>query len=157
MVRAALLFAGALVSSSVLAAESVVLGKGISNTYAGDLACQLNEICLDSVYVWEFDAIRTVSGPAVTGRVRAIIAAHGDATVEFVRSVELFVVRRIDDPAVQEAYGAEYHLVSLSPRYERSRYCLAVDPKDIGLSLPVSEVTIDPDSEYYCFPRRLVR
>jgi hypothetical protein len=153
---ASLLVVGVLVSTSGVAAESVVLGKGISNVYAGDVACARNEICLDSVFVWEFDATRTVSGPPVTGRVRAIIAAHGEATSKFVRSVELFVVRRIDEPGVREAYGAEYYLVSLSPRYERSRYCISVDARDLGLRIPSDEISVD-ETGYYCFLRRLVR
>jgi hypothetical protein len=112
---------------------------------------------MQAVYLWEFDAKRTVTGPPVGGRVRVLATQHTDATSKFVRSVELFVVRPIDDPAVREAYGAEYYLVGLSPRYERSTYCLPVNPTDIGLSMPSSEVTVEPDSGYYCFARRLLR
>ena len=43
------------------------------------------------------------------------------------------------------------------PRHERSTYCLPVNPTDIGLNIPSSEVTVEPDSGYYCFARRLER
>lgn len=157
MVRVALLLIGGLVAASATAAESVVLGKGVSNAHAADVACTDIRSCMQSVYVWEFDADRTIAGPPVIGRVKVVATQHTDATSKFVRSVELFVVRRIDDPAVRKAYGAEYFLVGLSPRYERSTYCLPVNPTDIGLNIPTSEVSVESDSGYYCFARRLVR
>ena len=157
MVRAALLLIGGLIAASATAAESVVLGKGVSNAYAADVACTDIRACMQSVYVWEFDATRTITGPPVIGRVKVLATQHTDATSKFVRSVELFVVRPIDDPAVRKTYDAEYYLVGLSPRYERSTYCLPVNPADIGLNIPSSEINVEPDSGYYCFARRLVR
>ena len=113
MVRAALLLISGLVAASATAAESVVLGKGVSNAYAADVACTDIRACMQAVYVWEFEATRTLAGPPVFGRVKVLATQHTDATSKFVRSVELFVVRPIDDPAVREAYDAEYYLVGL--------------------------------------------
>lgn len=157
MRRAALLLVGALTAGSALAAESTVLGKGVSNAYAGDVACTDLRSCMQGLFVWELEATRTVAGPPLTGRVRALATQHVDATPKFVRSVELFVVRPIDDPAVREAYGADYYLLALSPRHERSTYCLPMNPADIGLDIPSDEIAVDVDSGYYCFARRLVR
>jgi hypothetical protein len=153
----ALLFAGVIATSPILAADSVVLGKGISNAYAADLMCAQSEICLDSVYVWEFDAERTVAGPGVSGRVRAVIVQHADATPEFVRSVRLFVVRPIEDLKMRETYDAQYRLLALSPLYRRGKYCLSVSPEEVGLQIAASQIEMDPDSDYYCFPRVLLR
>ena len=133
------------------------MGKGVSNEYVADVACTDLRACMQAVYVWEFDATRTITGPPVVGRVKVVATQHTDATSKFVRSVELFVVRPIDDPAVRKAYDAAYYLVGLSPRYERSTYCLPVNPQDIGLTLPSSQITVEPDNGHYCFARRLVR
>jgi len=157
MLRIAHFSIGACLLAAVASADSVVLGKGISNAYAADLACPADQICLDSVYLWEFEAKRTVAGEPVVGRVKALFTQHVDATPKFVRSVELFVVRPIDDAAVRQAYGASYYLVGLSPRYEGSTYCLPVRPDEIGLVMSPSDVSVDPDSGYYCFARARVR
>ena len=157
MVRASLCLLAVLGSAQAIAEESVVLGRGISNAYAGDLECSKDSLCLDARYVWELEAKRTVSGPAVRGRVRAIFAQHTDATPKFVRSVELFVLSRIDDPETRERLGADYSGIWLSPRYTGSKYCLPVTPRSVGLAVPESEVMLDPDSGYFCFAKRLLR
>jgi len=138
-------------------ADSVVIGRGISNGFVALPACPPDRICMNSLYVWEFRARRTVVGERVVGRVRAVAAQHVDATPEFVQSVELFVVRPIDDPAIREEFGVELYLVALSPAYEDSTYCLPESPATYGLDIADNEVSIDPDSDYYCFPISLVR
>ena len=157
MLRTPLLLTGVLAIAPVVGAESVVLGKGISNSYAGDIECDEHSICLDVLYVWELDAKRTVSGPAVRGRVKAIFAQHVDATAKFVRSVELFVLSRIDDPAIRKQFGVDYSGIALSPLYSGSKYCLPVTPASVGLAIPENKVSIDPNSAYYCFAKSLVR
>jgi hypothetical protein len=77
--------------------------------------------------------------------------------VTFVRSAELFVLRRIEDPAVREQLGADYSGIALSPRYSASKYCLPVSPESIGLNISKEAVSVDADSGYYCFAKRPVR
>ena len=93
-------------------------------------------------------------GPAVKGRVRALISQHTGATRKFVQTVELFVLRPIQDPGLRKASGAQYYLLSLSPRYEKNQYCLSVRPAEVGLAVPESQITKGDGS--YCFPRSLL-
>lgn len=137
-------------------ADSVVLGRGITNEFAALLQCPPDQVCLDSLYAWEFRARRTIIGERIAGRVRALTPQHVDATPEFVRSVRLFVVRPIEDPRVREAYGAEFYLVALSPSYDDSTYCLPESPATYGLDISDDEVTVDSQSRYHCFPSALI-
>jgi hypothetical protein len=120
LIRAAV--AGTLAfSSTEFGTDSVVLGRGVANQYYADLRCPTDSICLDALYKWQLQAARTIAGPSVRGRVGALIAQHTDATRKFVRSVELFVLRPIQDPVLRKASGAQYYLLSLSPRYDNDQ------------------------------------
>ena len=150
MVRLTLLL-GAFASTAAVAADSVVLGHGVSNAFLSNPPCAEHSLCLDANYVWVLDAERTLSGPKVTGRVKAIATQHADATTRFVRSVELFVLRPIQDASVRRSSGAEFYLVSLSPRDAQGRYCLSVNPSTVGLTLDPAEVSVGGDSGSFCF------
>ena len=143
----------AAIATKVYGEDSVVLGRGISNEYASDLPCSKDSICMNSMYMWTFAAKRTIVGPEVKGKVRFLAAQHTDATPKFVKSVELFVLRPIDDKKVAETSGAQYYLLSLSPRYENGTYCISVNPEEVGLRLQKSDVSIDRESNYYCFKK----
>jgi hypothetical protein len=106
---------------------------------------------MDASYVWVLDADRTVAGPNVRGRVRAIASQHTDATSQFVKSVELFVLRPIQDSSVRKSSNAKYYLISLSPRDSLGRYCLSVRPADVGLTLDAAEVKVDSSDGHFCF------
>ena len=158
MAHTAIAFLGFIaIASSAHGADTVVLGKGISNSFVSELTCPEGAICMDSLYRWELNAKHTVAGPIVAGRLRAVISQHADANIRFVKSVELFVLRPIEDRELGAAYGADFELVALSPRYANGNYCLSVEPEDVGLKLPASEVSIDPDSGYRCFSSKLIR
>ena len=146
-----------LVVSQAYAAPSVLIGRGLSNTFVAESVCPENAICLDAFYRWEFMSTRTVAGPAISGHVRAVISQHVEATPSFVRSVELFVVTPIDDPAVRRTYGAEYFLLALSPRYKSGRYCVPMPLAEIGLADVSSEIIVDPDTGYHCISARSLR
>jgi len=147
-----------LLSQASLATEySVVLGHGVSNVFLSLGACDPGELCMDARYLWTLRAERTIAGPSVRGVVRAVTSQHTDATAQFVKSVELLVLVRVSDAAARSADGAEYSLVTLSPRYPGNRYCLAIDPLELGIRMPRGHVTRDPQSSYYCFPRADVR
>ncbi len=77
------------------------------------------------------------------GRVRAVAQQHTDATVKFVKSVELFVLRPIKDSKPRQSSGAKYFLVSASAQNSRGQYCLSVNPSGEGLKLDSSNVTVD--------------
>ena len=135
--------------AAALAADSVVLGHGVSNAFHTSSPCPPD--CMGAEYIWVLDAHRTVSGPKVTGRIRAITFQHTDATSQYVKSVELFVLRPIEDASIRKSSGADYYLVSLSPRDSRGRYCLNMKPSELDLTVAASEVTVDASSGYYCF------
>ena|ERR1700730_11782664 len=138
-------------SSGAVAADSVVFGHGVSNKFLAEAPCPGSGLCMDASYVWVIDAVRTIVGPNVAGRVRAIASQHTDATSAFVKSVELFVLRPIKESKLRKSSGAEYYLVSLSPRDSANRYCLSVKPSDVGLKLSASDVVVDADSGGFCF------
>ena len=140
------------VGSFAVAADSVVLGHGVSNEFLSQTTCAATMLCTDALYVWVIDADRTIVGPRVAGRVRAIFLQHTDARSTFVKSVELFVLRPLKDASLRKSYGADYSLVSLSPRYSEGRYCLSVKPSDVGLDVPASAVVVDAGRGQFCFP-----
>jgi hypothetical protein len=142
---------GALViTSAATASDSVVLGHGVSNAFLSQEPCAQPSPCVDASYVWVLDATRTVVGPNVAGRVRAIATQHTAATPQFVKSVELFVLRPIGDQSLKRTSRAKFYLVALSARNPDNRYCLTVKPSDVGLHLEPSMVTRDTTTGY-CF------
>jgi hypothetical protein len=145
------------IASSAVAADSVVLGHGVRNAFLSIQPCPQDSLCLDSNYLWTFDADRTVVGPPVAGRVLAVASQHMDANESFVKAVELFVLRPLKDPKLRGSSGAKYYLVSLSARDASGRYCLSVNPRDVGLKLESSEVAIDATTGYFCFRASLLR
>ena len=151
-----ILLLGVTLASPVPGADTVAIGKGIANSFASDLTCEDQTICLDSLYVWIFDATRTVSGPTVKGRTKALIAQHVDATPQFVKSIELFVLRPIEDAKLRRSSGANYYLLSVSPRYADDTYCVSVDPDDLGLKLPKLKVKRDAEGGRFCFKHNLL-
>src|ERR1700747_640947 len=151
MLRSALTLGVFALASSAVAADSVVVGHGISNSFLSSRTCLPDPLCMTASYVWVLDAKRTVSGPKVVGRVRAIMLQHVGATSKYVKSVELFVLRPIEDLSTRKSSGADYLLVSLSPLDSQGRYCLQMNPGDVGLKLAASEVTVDASSGNYCF------
>ena len=151
MVRSAVLLSALAIATPVVAADSVVLGHGVSNAFLSKPPCLEHSLCMDASYVWVLDADHTVAGPLVSGRVRVIATQHTDATGEFVRSVELFVLSPITDSTLRKSSGATFYLISLSPRDSQGRYCISVKPSDVGLKLDPSEVAVDPDRGRSCF------
>ena len=86
-----------------------------------------------SVYVIELEAKRTLAGPPVAGRVRALIVAHTEANEKYVKSIELFVLRPVENFDAGESKSPLSSLISLSPRHSGGKYCLDTDPNSLGL------------------------
>ncbi len=143
-----------LVVSSAFAADSVILGRGISNYYFAHLTCDPGSICLDAEYVWVVESKRTLAGPSVKGRILALAIQHTGAIDKFVRAVELFVLSPIANPEEQASTGAHYRIVELSPRDSSGRYCLSTDPHSIGLKIDSAKV--ERSRGNYCFSAHLL-
>jgi len=139
---------------SAFAADSVVIGRGISNSFLSNVDCPTGSLCLDARYLWVLASNRTVAGPPVEGQVRAISMQHTDATPQFVGSVELFVLRPIESAALRTSSGADFYIVALSARDSAGRYCLPVDPTTVGLHLDRTKLRAVHGS--YCFDAQLL-
>lgn len=155
--RISLLFflVGMFAISSAFSADSVVIGRGIKNYFLLVPPCPqdpdsgLVAICMDAEYVWELKAYRSLVGPDIEGTVRAISYQHTEAKSEYVRSVELFVLRPISDARIQNSSHAAYYLVESSPRYADDFYCLE-DPIGLGLAIQESDIIINGNGDR-CF------
>jgi hypothetical protein len=160
MFRLVTLLSVVAIASPAVAEDSVVLGHGVSNVFLSHQPCpqsadpNLTNICMDGNFVWVLDALHTVSGPTISGRIRALSSQHTYARAQFVKSVELFVLRPIDDPAMRRAAKAKYYLITLSPRDSQGRYCLSLSPAEVGLKLDPADVKLDAVSGGFCFPAR---
>ncbi len=162
MKTALLLLLGSLaVGGRASAVDSVVLGHGISNRYLSTPPCPQDAdanyvtICMDGDFLWVLRANRTVVGPHVSGRVKAIASQHTEARSEFVRSVELFVLRPIADRQIRKSSGAQYYIVTLSPKDEDGRYCLQVDLEEVGLRIDKADI-VAGDAGAECFSADLL-
>lgn len=150
MYAAMLLTLGSIPTAPSLASDSVVIGRGISNEYYSEISCEPDELCMHSVYVIELDAKQTLAGPPVTGRVRALIVAHTEANAKYVKSIELFVLRPVENVEAGESKSPRYSLISLSTRHSGGKYCLDTDPNSLGLEVKVEQ----NEYGYFCFRRR---
>ncbi len=157
LMRISLLFflVGVFATSSAFSADSVVIGRGIKNYFLLVPPCPqdpdsgLVAICMDAEYVWELKANRSLVGPNIEGTVRAISYQHTEAKSEYVRSVELFVLRPISDPRIQNSSHAAYYMVESSPRYADDFYCLE-DPIGLGLAIQESDIIVNGNGDR-CF------
>jgi hypothetical protein len=76
---AAVLVIGLTAGGQAPAADSVVIGHGISNSFFSDAPCAPDLICMEARYLWILDVRRTVSGPGVVGRIRVVASQQADA------------------------------------------------------------------------------
>jgi hypothetical protein len=150
------------VVSPAYAADSIVIGRALNNSYAKALSdsylaakrCPEDTICMDVIYRWTIDPERVIAGPAIKGRIRALNFQHTDLNNRYVESVRLFVFRPIADVEIPHSPDDRYYLVSSSPIYEDGTYCISVDPSTSGLKL--KNVTEKNDGSF-CFDHRLVQ
>lgn len=136
---------------AALGDNSVVLGRGISNAAVRPLGC-IDDLGINCWFLWELVVKRTVAGPPVPGRIRALTLQHTDATSAFVKSVQLFVLASIGKP---DPTGATHTILSLSPRYADGTYCVILDPQQLGIPIQRSQITARPDGSF-CFETRLL-
>jgi hypothetical protein len=148
--------------SPAYAADSIVIGRAASNSYAKALSdsydavrgCPEDYICMDVIYRWFIDPAKTVAGPALKGRIRALTFQHTGVNDRYLKSLRLFVFRPIADLEIPHSSDDRYYLVSSSPVYDDGTYCISVDPSASGLQL--KNVTERNDG-YYCFDHKLLQ
>jgi hypothetical protein len=143
------------------AVDSVVLGHGISNRFLSTPPCPQDAdanyvtVCMDGDFMWVLHAERTVVGPHISGTVKAIASQHTEVRSEFVRSVELFVLRPIEDRQLRKSSGARYYIMALSPKDSKGCYCLQVQLEEVGLRLDKADI-IAGDGGAACFKAELL-
>jgi hypothetical protein len=138
---------------SALSDNSVVIGRGFSNEEVASLGSVDD---WNVFFLWTLDVNRTVAGPKVKGRVRALGIAHSGATSKYVRSVELFVLSPITEGSKEMLRtGAKYLIVALSPLYKDAMYCTRMDPLDIGIPIERAQIKVDENGSF-CFERALL-
>jgi hypothetical protein len=127
------------------AADSVVLGRAVSNTYNPDVnTCPGPDVCTDPFFVWEISVSRTISGPPVSGRVQASRLQHAGFVRAYMRRKRVFLLRPIDDLAQRTLLHADYVLVDMS-----EDLCLFSEPRDI----PTADIHVvrTDRGDSYCF------
>ena len=131
------------------AADSVVVGRAVSNTYIPGVegACgpiTADELCMDVWFVWKISVSRTISGPPIIGRVRASRPQHATFVRSYMRQNRLFLLRPIDDPEQRTLLQADYHLVDMS-----EDQCLDARPRELnGADV---QITHTERGDVYCF------
>jgi hypothetical protein len=139
-------------SETALSENSVVLGRGTSNSHVEGRGC-VDDLGMNCWYLWELLANATVAGPRVKGHIRALTLQHTDATSKFVKSVELFILAPLGSP---DPTGATYSILALSPKYPDGKYCVWLDPLELGIPIDKSEVSRDSHGAY-CFSSLLLK
>ena len=140
-------------SGAALADTSVVVGKGVANSWLHTPECAPDAICMNAVFLWTLRANQTLSGPRVKGLVRAVTLQHAQVMPQFVRSFELFVLASIDDAKERAATGARFRILAMSREFENGSFCLNDRPETFGLRVPLGHVDVDPTGQLFCFPK----
>ena len=148
--------------SPAYAADSIVIGRALSNSYARALSdsyeaakpCPEDYICMDVIFRWVIDPERIVAGPALKGRIKALTFQHTGVNDRYLKSLRLFVFRPIGDIEIPHSPDDGYYLVSSSPVYDDGTYCISVDPSASGLQL--KNVTKRNDGNF-CFGHHVLQ
>lgn len=103
-------------AAAAAATDSVVSGRAISNAYMDHtkINCPTGDICMNAWFRWTIDAVKTLRGPPVTGRITAVRMQHSTAIRSYERQLRLFVLRPIADPKQRALLRSDYYLVSTS-------------------------------------------
>ena len=133
------------------AADSVILGRAVSNTYLPGIegACgplSADELCMNVWFVWEISAKRTVTGAPISGRVRAARSQHTTFVRSYMRRNRLFLLRPIEDPEQRRLLQADFHLVDMS-----ADNCLEVEPRGLNAQDPGVTHQHTERGDVYCF------
>jgi len=141
---------GMLVCQTALASDIVVLGRLVTNepmSYVQD-ECPENAICMRSWWKSVIRVDKTVKGRPLSGRVTAAVMQHTWLNSRYKKAVRLFVLAPIEDPAERARLRADYYLDGMSE--PRSMFCLAKDPRALGLTEKKYTAGAGEDTTY-CF------
>jgi hypothetical protein len=143
------------------AADSIVIGNAVSNTFAKALTdadkkarpCPEDSLCMDVIYRWVIDTERIIAGPTLKGPISALRFQHIGVNNRYLKSIRLFIFRPIAEVEISHFSNDRYYLVATSPLYEDGTYCISVDPAEIGLQL---KTITKKDDGYFCFDHQLL-
>jgi hypothetical protein len=144
-------------SASVAAESSVVVGRPSKHfSIDAKVPCPQGDenaeyICMDAWIGWEINITETLSGPKITGRVRAARIQHANFVPKYLRKFSLFVLTPIDTVETRKLLGADYLLAEVSQG--RTMHCFDRPPDAYGLddyvlNLRGSATAVNPG---YCF------
>lgn len=105
------------------AADAVFCGRSLGHHHIKgvEVPCPENAICLNVWFRWQLQIDRVLEGPEIGGRVSAAVVQHGHFLPSYEKSLQVFVIRRIDDEAKRQLLGADFQLVSHSPGDDAKR------------------------------------
>jgi hypothetical protein len=138
-------------TQSVAADSIVVLGKLVYNEPMEYVPseCPENYICLRSWWKSVVNVQKTIHGSPLSGRIAAAVMQHTSYNARYKKSVHLFVLKPIEDPAARAKLRVDYYLEDMSEG--RQMYCLSQDPKEAGLEVDETYVAGTDESRNYCF------
>jgi hypothetical protein len=131
-------------------ADSIVIGTLSYNEpmeYAPD-ECPKDYICLRSWWKSIIRVKKTVRGPLLSGSISTAVMQHTSLNPRYRKSVRLFVLRPITDPAERAKLRVQFYLEEMAVPAEM--YCFNQDPKEYGLNVEQTYVAGD-DDKVYCF------
>jgi hypothetical protein len=135
-------------------AQSIVRGWAIAQEDS-DLPlprCPEGALCSDVWVRWILKPTRTLAGPPLAGRIRAVAMQHTRFTPEYMAHMRLFVLDPIMDPQRREALHADYYLLEYTTK--RSTICtwrtaaaLGLDEADARKVIPGNAI-VEPDGTF---------
>ncbi len=141
------------VSATATADTSFVVGRAISEyddvriEESPDEVCPPDAICLFSWSRWTLDIERSLSGPAVKGRIFAVHMQHTRHRRSYFRGPHQFALEYISDASERKRLHADYKLLDLLD--EKRMLCTRIDPQTAGI--PANDVYAGTTENSYKF------
>jgi hypothetical protein len=154
-VASTLVALGFLVSATVNAAPSFVIGKAISEDddvqieLSPDEVCPPDAICLFGWSRWTLEIERSLSGPAVRGRIHAVHMQHTTHNRSYFHRLHYFALEYITDAPERKRLHADYKLLDLVD--EKRMLCTKVEPQSAGIPADDVYAGTTDDSYKFCF------
>jgi hypothetical protein len=146
---------GLLVSANGNAGTSRVIGRAISEDddvrieQSADEVCPPDAICLYGWSRWTLDIERSLSGPAVTGRIHAVHMQHTTHNHFYFHGLHQFALEYIADASERKRLHSDYKLLDLVD--EKRMLCTKVDPQSAGIPADDVYAGTTEDSYKSCF------